>query len=205
MIELGQNAGVFQFTIISLAMVLSAGVAIFPPARDFRVFLGAVMMSGAWAATIVLPTLSNHWSVAAGLFLLNFAYIAVFYSFSRARENEPPDLVKERNWAGYVAFTLCILTAAKVAHALSTVDFALRPFAIVVLGLIGLIIFWGFARGFGLRVASLFALAMAVICIAGINLFHTTSTALTAIIFGIIFWRSIQGLRQNLAAWSSDK
>ena len=98
MIELGQNAGVVPIVIIVSVVILSAGAALLPPTRDFRVFFGAVMMSGAWIVSATLGKVSDHGFVDAGFFALNFVYMAIFYWFSRARENAPPQTVKERNW-----------------------------------------------------------------------------------------------------------
>ncbi len=181
--------------------VLSAGMASFPPARDFRVFLGAAIMSGAWVTAIAVIKYFDNWAITSSFFILDFMYIAGFYWLSQPQENDPPEAVKERNWAGYVAAVLAILVVVELSHALSTNDFALRPLAVVLLAAIGFIILWGFARGFGYRTAVIFALLLLAINLMALNFFLTTSNSLTAIAFGIIIWRALRGAARNIRSW----
>ena len=73
-------------------------------------------------------------------------YIAGFYLISRPRKNDGGDAARERNWAGYVVATLTIIVAVDLVHVLSANDFYLKPLAIVLLGAISFLIFFGFAR-----------------------------------------------------------
>lgn len=201
MVEPALDPGAIRFAILVSLMVISAGVASFPPARDFRVFVGAAILGGAWVAAIAVIKYFDNWAITSSFFILDFLYIAGFYWLSRPQYNEPDGAVKERNWAGYVAAVLAILVVVELAHALSTNDFALRPLAVVLLGAIGFIIFWGFARGFGYRTAIVFALILLAINLMAMNFFLTTSNGLTAIAFGIIIWRAFRGARKNVVSW----
>lgn len=201
MIEPALDAGAIRFAIIVALMVLSAAVASFPPARDFRVFLGAAILGGVCIAAVALSKSYDNWAITSSFFVLDLIYIAGFYWLSRPRKNDPPDAVKERNWAGFVATVLAILVVVELAHTLNTNEFGLRPMVIVLLGAIGLIIFWGFARGFGYRTAIIFALILLAINLMAMNFFLTTSNGLTAIAFGIIIWRASRSAARNIKAW----
>ncbi len=202
MVEPALDPGAIRFAIIVTLMVLSAGLASLPPARDFRVFLGAAIMAGAWVAAIALSKFYDNWAITSSFFVLDFLYIAGFYWLSRPQENDLPDAVKERNWAGYVAAALAILTVVELSHALYTNDFALRPLAVVLLGAIGFILLWGFARGFGFRTAAVFALILLAINLMAVNFFILTANILTLTAFFIIIWRGGRGAVRNIVSWS---
>ncbi len=201
MIELALTSGAAGFAVLVSAMTISAGLAALPPARDIRVILGAVIFGGGWAAAIAAAAYFENWPVAGSFFLLAFIGIGVFYRLSRPRKNDPPEIVRERNWAGFVAMVLAVLTAVNIAHGLSTVSFGLRPFVIVLLGAISLIIFWAFARGFGMRWAIGFALTLLAITLLAVNFYMTMSGFLTVLAAGIIIWRGARGAARNFNMW----
>jgi hypothetical protein len=202
MIEQALVPGGIGFAILVSLMVISAGLAAFPPARDFRVFLGALIMGGGWVTAIAAAAYFDNWSITSSLFVSGFIGIGAFYCISRPKKGEPDGDARERNWAGYVAMVLVIFTAANIAHALSTIEFGIRPFVIVLLGAIGLIIFWGVARGFGFRAAIIFALLLLAINLMAVNFFLTISNSLTAIAFATIIWRGSRGAWKNLVSWT---
>lgn len=202
MIELALGPNAILFAIMISLMVISAGVASFPPARDFRVFLGAAIMGGAWFAAIAAGKSFDSWAITSGIFVLDFVCIAAFYRISKPKPGDPDGAVTERNWAGYVAGILALLIVVEFAHALATTEFGLRSFVIVLLGAVSVIVFWGFARGFGYRAAIIFALILVAINLIGMNFFLTASNSLTAIAFGIIIWRALRGGARNFRAWT---
>ena len=201
MIEPALVPGGIGFAILVALMAISAGIAVFPPARDVRVFVGAAIFGGGWIAAIAAAAYFDNWSITSSFFVFSLIGIGAFHKLSRPKKDEPDGAVIERNWAGYVAMVLVILIAANIAHILSTIEFGIRPFVIVLLGAIGLIIFWGFARGFGYRAAIIFALILLAINLMAMN-FHTlTANILTLTAFFIIIWRGLRSARKNVASW----
>ena len=182
-------------------MVTCAGVASLPPARDFRIFLGAAILAGAWVFILSLQKHFNSWQITSAFFILDLFYILLFYLISRPSEQKGKENSVRYNWAGYVAAILAMLVAVEITHYLYTNSFYLKPLFVSLVVLISGILFWGFARGFGLRPTLFYAMIIILINLAALVASTQIVNLLTLIAILIILTQGVKGTVKNITHW----
>ncbi len=183
------------------AMVVCAGVAALPPARNTRVFIGASVLVVAWLIVLFAIEHTGSRLVTSTLVVLDIIYAAIFYMLSRPTGGSTS---REVNWASYVVALFAAIIILELGNLLYRYPgWHLYP-TLAFGGILSALIAFGFWRGFGLRPALLFG---AVVCALGsaavvsyvrIVNFLTLAVILTVTVAaGKSAWRNIQAWRSK--------
>lgn len=196
MVEPAQSIGAIIFAAAIAVMVISAGVASFPPARDWKVFTGAAILAGAWVAMLAAQKFFNSWTITSDFFILDFLYLIGFYFLSR-----PGKKSEKADWAGYIVAIFVVMIAVEFMHFLSDHSLVLERFFLGFLALASVIILIGFFRGFGLAPALCFAAVVTLVVITAFSYYEEATNVLTFMVILIIMWKGVSGAWKNISAW----
>lgn len=189
--------------LIALMMVAAGGAAL-PPARDTRVLVGATTFFGAWLGTLFLQRTFQDWNITSAFFVLDFLYATIFYLLSRPSRGATSGSVYERNWAGDVFFVFAAIIILELAH---FAEFYLPPPAgtIVLLLIVvaGLLLAFGFWRGYGALRALQFTLFAVALASAAHFSYGAGLNFLSALAVLIITLRGIRVLYRNVRQWTA--
>gem|GEM_PF-5828650 len=197
-----ENFWAVSFGLAHLIVVLSAGAASFAPARDFRVFVGATILCGAWLFYIGSATFFNNWAISSSTFVVDVVYMASFYILSKPGTYNSLAMQHKNDWAGYVVAVFMAMILVEIIRFFITFEFSMKPLAVSSLALINFVIFWGFLRGFGYRHAVFFVGINALAIVAAMTFYEVSINILTAIILLIVFCRALKGTLINIRQWT---
>lgn len=201
MVELQQEPGILIFAALTAFMVLSAGVASFTPARDIRVFLGAAIQSGGWVLLLAAQKQTSDFAITSSLFIADIFYLIAFYYLSKATKKDAPGAVFQRNWAGYIVMVFTIMISIEMVHFVDKNDYFLEPFVRVFLYAAGIILLFGFLRGFGILPSIGFCLYIIAMVFIGNNQYVNSSNFLSLMVILIITFQALRGVKKNLRHW----
>ncbi len=196
-----RDVGALAFAVLMAFMVFCAGVAVLPPARDVRVFIGAVVLFAAWLLVIRVVSLSGSWLVTSTMVALDFVYAFIFLRLASPGQSDPPNAVYDRNWASYVFAVLTAIIMLELGNVIYRFPGPHQIIAFVCFVFVASIVAGGFARGFGLQAAAIFVFSIALIGVAAIASYVRTVNFLTLMIIVIITHAALRGAWRNLRAW----
>lgn len=191
---------VLAFWALVALMLLTAGGALAPPARDFNVVAGAAIMVTSLAVIAIIQNYFNSMASADAFFWLDLIYAAAFYAIARPRSADTPASVRSRDWASRVALILLYIAFVEMTHFAADHE---TPIGTIVAGLVcalSAIVLVGALRARGLS-----GLAVALAALLGTAYFTLISfvpylNCLTALAIAQIAWQGGRASLENLRA-----
>ena len=189
------------FAGLNVFMLICAGVAAMAPARDKRVFIGALIMFCAWAFVVAAINLTGNRKITSSLWVLDIFYAIGFYWLSRPLTQLHPNEPAKISWASYTVAVFAPMVFLEICRHLYLYDrwYTAPAAGLLVVVLVALLI--GFMRGYGWKRALIYLTAVGALILASFISYNTTLNFLTYCVIAIITSAAWPSCRVNLMAW----
>ncbi|MEM9495539.1 MAG: hypothetical protein AAGA09_06010 [Pseudomonadota bacterium] len=200
MLDPANDPGVQYFAIANITLVVCAGIASFPPARHFRVFVAAVAELGFFVAAVFVR--KDHPIESSFLVAFDAGLLYLYYQLSKPELAPNGEVIHTHDWADYLCFGLGITIVYEFIDILIIAEFAGKGAFFIGALLFAAIFAYGFMRGFGFLAFGAFVLALALLSTLAYRYFSITHNLMGLVTKSIILAAAVPAMLENLDAFA---